>query len=343
MEHVSMTNSIGVYGTGAVAKRAVNRFLTAHLDGEKGRFIFLVDDTWDTTHDLILDYATAEQSALCIVATGDEFVADAKADGIPVQESDDPYNDFIELLQAEKADLVLLWKDDDPEAEEALTDIATDANALGLAVFDLVHGMRQLELAPEEVAPEPEPTPEPQPEEPEEEEDAYEAFLDAIDAADSPDVVLDVFLGKGNRDHLVTLGTAIGADFKVNAWQKRIAPEVHERLMNLYELTGPALRVRDIIAEQTGETVEAPFVDVAPEELVEAVLPPEPEAPFVDVEEDHPLISITVAPEPNDEEVEFGGRWERQDLRHDLASVAAGQGVAAAQEFYLWLQAEGLA
>ena len=332
-------STLGIYGGGEVGKRAVARLIPQHLgDDAKGRFVFLVDDTWNTGQDVLLDYAVEHGDPLCIIPAGDEFAEDALGDGIPYQESDDPYNTFMDLIKAEGGDLVLVWTDTD---EENLTSIADDALGDGIAVFDLMHGMRPLT---QEAAEETEEAPEPEEEETEEEDvDPYEGFLDALDACESVDLVEDVLSDKDNRDETVRLGLELGIDYNPSGWQSKWVPRILERLAATPFATDD-MSIRDVLAAEAGEpdpevpdTSEPPVADVViPDpEVVDERQDEEP----VEVHHGEGTVNIANVANPYEDDE----RWARESLRHDVTEFAVAHGLEAAKEFLAFLRDEGLA
>lgn len=381
-----MAKTIGLYGTGRVAKRGITRFIPSHLGEDKGRFLFLVDEAWGDSLDRLLDFAVESGDPLCIVKPGDEFIEDLKGDSIPYLESDTPYDTFLDTLREEGGDLVLLWDDSNEENEAALTSMAEDAFQEGLAVYDLAHGMRPLELGdetPDEETETPEAAEEPVDEAPEAEDDPYEAFLDRIDAAESPDDWDALFLHKDHRDHLVRLGEELHLDFNPSSWQKRIAPVVKDALMENETFLKNDIRT----AIEAASPPEAPFKEehisqkvsrenheARQEKDVETIKPEEPaEAPTADeVRRDEEAVrqslqehmdqlgtGATVTVKSREEEDRKGisleglealldqerqnAIYDKQDLRHALCRVAERQGVEEAEKFLEFLKDNDLA
>lgn len=344
-----MTQVLGFYGTGAASQRSINRFIPKHVGDDDFEAFVLVDDSWNASMERLLDYSIENATQVtCVIPEGDEFAEDCEEDGTPYMESSAPLREFLDAL-APDGHLVLLWDDESEEAEVALAGVAHQAFDRGLRVFDLSHGMTEMEPTDDAADDE---APVEEPEEDDDMADPFQTFIDALEAAEDPDALLEVMLEKEHRDALIELGTQLGVEFNPSSWQKKIAPLIHEQLLNEMEMSGPDASILEILAapvadpDPEGETSVPDDAGEAGKVLDATGKGHAVKAPPLEDDNEKTVEKDTMTGMPNTQNPSQAFIEEAHytlELLNAVSMVAARQGVDAAKDFMDLLRDNGLA
>lgn len=339
-----MTQVLGFYGTGAASQRSINRFIPKHVGDDDFEAFVLVDDSWNASMERLLDYSIENATQVtCVIPEGDEFAEDCEEDGTPYMESSFPLREFLDALTPD-GHLVLLWDDESEEAEVALADVAHQAFDRGLRVFDLSHGMTEMEPTDDAADDE---APVEEPEEDDDMADPFQTFIDALEAAEDPDALLEVMLEKEHRDALIELGTQLGVEFNPSSWQKKIAPLIHEQLLNEMEMSGPDASILEILAAQGADPEgETSVPDDAGEagKVLDATGKGNPvKAPPLEDDNEKTVEEDTLRNMTNPSTYDPQDAQYTLELLHAVSAVAANQGVEAGKVWLDILRDNGLA